>query len=193
MTLFFNDLETLEQFTKQLDYPGIAPTCRYCQLSEHFVSHGYIYKKQSKASPQIVGKRIICSNRYHHRGCGRTQQLYLKQRIPRLHYGAAQLYAFCFALIAGMSVVNAYAQATNTQEPRHAYRWLNQCQKMLSTFRPLILSLNPDKHQKAELDVKPRKTHKLTLIVSTLQKLFSVMPQSSCAYFQLATQSPFFS
>lgn len=189
MDIFFDDLDSLEQFTQQLKFSAVGASCPHCRSSDHLVSHGFIYKKCSQAPPQIVGKRVLCSNRYGHSGCGRTQQLYLKQRVPKLSYGADELWAFCLALMAGMSILNAYTTATNTLEPRNAYRWLNKCQRKLSVFRTVILSLTLPLNSPC---VTPRRTHKLTLLVSTLQRLFSALSTPSCASFQLLTQSAFF-
>lgn len=101
------------------------------------MSHGFFYKKQPGGEPQAVGKRVFCSNRRRHTGRGRTMRLYLDTTVRHLHATGAQLVAFVLAIIAGMTVRQAYWQATGTADPRHAWRRLNRLDAQLSHYRSL--------------------------------------------------------
>ena len=57
-----------------------------------------------RAEPEAKGKRVVCSRRYSHTGCGRTMQLYLDSTVRYLHYASWQVVAFVLALMAGMTV-----------------------------------------------------------------------------------------
>ena len=101
---------------------------------------GLSVKSKSAAYPLpvAVGKRVFCSNRNHHAGCGRTTRLYLAETIRYLHYAGSVVVAFILLLMAGESIARAYAHATNATDPRHAYRWLNGLCAQLSTYRSLL-------------------------------------------------------
>lgn len=193
MKTFFDDIDSLQRFTQQLNGPLVPLTCPHCQRSGHFISHGFIYKKSHQSEPIIVGKRILCSNRYGHKGCGRTQQLYLKQRIPKLCYGAHDVWLFLLSLIAGMTIAQAYTKATQAFDSRNAYRWLAACFQNLTTYRTHLLRRQGRDNSitlTASID-RPRKTFRLSLVVTTLKALLTG-PTAHCAQFQQATQQAFF-
>lgn len=124
MQIYYASLQAIEQQTMQLD----LARCPHCGQSHQLVSHGFIYKKQVGAEPEAVGKRVFCSNRYQHTGCGRTMQLYLDATVRYLHHAGSAVVAFALSLMAGMSIQLAYYHATGTATPRHAYRQQFQIQ-----------------------------------------------------------------
>ena len=81
MQIYYASLPAIEQQTRQLDHAQ----CRHCGQTQQLVSHGFIYKKQVGADPIATGKRVLCSNRHQHTGCGRTMQLYLDATVRYLH------------------------------------------------------------------------------------------------------------
>jgi hypothetical protein len=87
------------------------------------------------AAPQAVGKRVFCSNRYQHSGCGRTIQLYLAVTVRYLHHAGSAVAAFVLALIAGTTIERAYRLAIGATTPRHAYRWLQRLGAQTSAYR----------------------------------------------------------
>lgn len=133
MQVYFPSFQAIEQTTQQLE----NMQCRHCQQTQQLISHGIVYKKQVGAQPQPIGKRVFCSNRNHHTGCGRTMRLYLNTMVRYLHYAGQQVLAFVLALMTSMSVQQAYCQATGTADPRHAYRWLLRLYAQLSCYRSL--------------------------------------------------------
>jgi len=133
MQIYFADLQAIERHTMQLD----GEYCPHCRQARQLISHGYIHKKRVQAAPERVGKRVFCSNRNQHTGCGRTLQLYLAATIRHLHHGASQVGAFILALITGSGIGHAYRVATGTDTPRHAYRWLARIFPQLSHYRSL--------------------------------------------------------
>ncbi len=184
MKCYFESLDALHCFSLSLDCQTDPIRCQHCSQCDQFVSHGFVYKKQHRGDPLAVGKRLLCSNRYGHSGCGRTVRLYLQTQIARLHYTAVQLSVFLLALLAGRSIQQAYQSATQTSEPRNAWRWLNKLQRKLIDYRALI-----HRRMSAGRDTTPNKQH--GILLSTLQLLFSLFGNSACARFQQQTQNTF--
>jgi hypothetical protein len=178
---FFSSLDELQRITLALDHhrDTLAP-CAHCSRKDAFVSHGFVYKKQSCGEPVAVGKRLFCANRHGRLGCGRTYRLYLMERIPRLFYYALSVTLFVWALIAGASIAAAYQQATGAREPRHAYRWLAKLWNQMTYYRQWLTGR----------DVPPghARSRRLVILLPTLQRL---LVGSCAALYQLHTQHPF--
>lgn len=138
MICYFDDLESLHRFTLSLDSQTEPLCCQHCSKRDQFVSHGFVYKKQHHGKTRTVGKRLFCSSRYGRSGCGRTVRLYLVAELSRLHYTATHLTVFLLALLAGQSTQRAYQTATQTTEPRNAWRWLNKLQRKRVDYRAMI-------------------------------------------------------
>lgn len=184
MHIYYPSLSAIEQQTRQLD----DEPCRHCRQTHHLVSHGFIYKKRVGAEPQAVGKRVICSRRYSHTGCGRTMRLYLDATVRYFHYAGAHVAAFVLALMAGMTVQQAYAHATGTTEPRNAWRWLKRlcaqfpCYRSLPHRPPL-----PD----AEASGAANRSTRRKVLTSTFQQLLQRFKPPLCANYQRHTQRSF--
>lgn len=132
MLIYYPSLQAIEQQSRQL----CDTACHHCGKTCNLLSHGYIRKKQHGGDPLPVGKRVFCSNRRSHDGCGRTIRLFLDNAIGRLHATADQVSAFVLALVAGMAVAPAYLLATGAPT-RNAWRWLIKMQAQLPTWRSL--------------------------------------------------------
>jgi len=184
MKRYFNDLDTLHRFTLALDSQLHPIQCRHCSKQGQFVSHGFVYKKQHQGERRAVGKRLFCSNRYGHSGCGRTLRLYLATELAFLHYTTVHLTAFLFALLGGRTIHHAYRTATQTDEPRNAWRWLHKLQRKLVEYRALLKA--PHAPLPHRLSVKNKQR---TILLSSLQRLFSTL--GSCAQIQQHTQTAF--
>lgn len=188
MQIYYASLEAIEQKTVQLD----NEQCRHCGQTHQLVSHGFIYKKQVGGDPKAAGKRVHCSNRRQHTGCGRTTQLYLDATVPYLHYAGSQVVAFVFAMIAGACVQLAYLQSTGTEDARNAYRWLHRLCAQLGDYRSLS-------HRPALADtaapfvavVAARRPLRHRLLVSTFQCLLQQFGHPLCARYQGHTQRSF--
>lgn len=186
MKRFFDDALDLDRFSYSLkDHPH-APTCQHCGESQQWVSHGYVYKKQPQAKKIIVGKRLICSKRYGHLGCGRTFRLYLKVRIPQLVYDATSLMMFWITLLSNMSISDAYQQATQTEEPRHAYRWIKKFQDRLSEYHTQLFSFS--KHSMKTFQLR---CHRLQIILPTIEHLRETLGKAFCQSYQVTFQRAF--
>jgi len=181
MNRYFNDLDTLHRFTLSLDSQPHPIQCRHCSKQGQFVSHGFVYKKQHQGERHTVGKRLFCSNRYGRSGCGRTLRLYLTTELAFLHYTTVHLTAFVLALLGGSTIQPAYRAATQTAEPRNAYRWLNKLQRKLINYRALIHRMQPTYRFKT-INKQRR------ILLSTLRALFSTL---TCAQIQQRTQTAF--
>lgn len=135
MQIYHASLLAIEQQTRELSYEQ----CHHCQQSHQLISHGFVYKKQAMAElEQAVGKRVFCSNRDGHTGCGRTMRLYLDTTIRYLHYSGACIVEWVLLLMKSMSLRQAYCQITGTPDPRNAYRWFNKLMAQLSSYRSLV-------------------------------------------------------
>jgi len=186
MKRYFDDLDTLHQFTLSLDSQPEPIQCHHCSKQDQFVAHGFVYKKQHQGEKRAVGKRIFCSNRYGHTGCGQTLQLYLTTELALLQYTTLHLSAFVLALLGGSTVQRAYQAATQTDEPRNAYRWLNKLQRKLTEYRALISR----QHAQSGGLFKTRNRQR-GILLATLQTLFSTLGKSACAQVQRLTQKAF--
>lgn len=168
MQIFFSSLEALDRFSFSLNsFSNNA--CQHCHAKDQWVSHGYVYKKNSRLKPDIVGKRIMCSNRHHKNGCGRTRQLYVQSFIPRKHYNLFTLALFISTLLQGTSVVRSYRNAISSQcDARHAWRWISQLFYQLGRFRVWLNNID-------SLSFVQRSSRRLNILLSTLQPLLPFM------------------
>ena len=184
MHIYYASLQAIEQQTRQLD----EVPCPRCGQTHQLVSHGFVYKKRTGAAPQAVGKRVVCSSRYSHTGCGRTMQLYLDSTVRYLYYAGGQVVAFVLALMAGMTAQQAYCQATGRTDPRHSYRWLNRLCAQLSCYRSLS-------HQPPFLHADPpvaaNRPGRWQLLAPTFRQLLQCFGSPLCSHYQQHTQRPF--
>jgi transposase-like protein len=185
MLIYYPSLQAIHQQTLQLE----SEACHHCRQTHHLVSHGFIRKKRAGAEPEAVGKRVFCSNRYRHTGCGRTMQLYLDTTIRYLHHASGRVMALLGALLAGSSIARAYREATGTDGPRHAYRWLQRFVARMSDYRRLL--------QHPPLMASPQaapSSHAVRrgLLSSTFSALQVQLGQPLCQRYQALSQQPFF-
>lgn len=185
MKRYFDNLTQLLRFVRSLDCQPAPVRCQHCAQSDQWVAHDAVYKKQHQAPPRAVGKRIFCSNRYGRSGCGRTTRFYLTSGLARLHYSATHLTAFVLALLSGVSIQQAYTQATGSTDPRNAYRWLHKLQHKIIDLRTCL--------DRAESGWRPFQTHskQRLVLITTLQRLVSVFGKDTCAQYQQQTQTTF--
>lgn len=144
MQTYYPSLQAIEQQSLQLD----NEQCAHCWKTQQLVSHGFVRKKRVGGAPEAVGKRVFCSNRNQHTGCGRTVQLYLDSTIRYLHYAGCCVVALLMWLSKGMTLQRAYHHATGALTPRNAYRWLHKLEAQLSGYRslshqPWLLATDP--------------------------------------------------
>jgi hypothetical protein len=185
MQIYYPSLEAIHQQTLQLQ----SERCRHCRQTCHLVSHGFIRKKRPGAEPGEVGKRVFCSNRYHHTGCGRTMQLYLDATIRYLHHTSCRVMTFLCALLAGTSIARAYRDATGADTPRHAYRWLQRFMARLSDYRRLLHQLPLLASPQAN---SPPRSVRRALLCSTFAALQIQLGQPLCQRYQAQAKLPFF-
>jgi len=178
---------TLDHFSFSLDSLSSDNACTHCGKNDQWVSHGYVYKKQSDTNRQVTGKRILCCNRYGRSGCGRTRQLYLAEVIPGRQYRLSVVVAFIQALLTGVQPEQAYRDAIGsiTGDSRHAWRWLNDFFQSLSGWRT-IASLSFGAKQE-EAIMSRQRSRCLNIILPTLKKLATYL-----STFQLQFQRAFF-
>ena len=178
----------LDNFTYSLDSP-LSPdnACTHCGKNDQWISHGYVYKDSSSDGIQVAGKRILCSDRYGRAGCGHTRQLYLADVIPRRQYRLSAVIAFIKALLVGALVEPAYLDAigSTAKEARHGWRWIKDFLKSLAGWR--ILSSKP-----VETFVAPQRSHDLTVLLPTLERLVNGSILSTIHSIQLHCQRAFF-
>jgi hypothetical protein len=185
MHRFFPDFDSLDRFTLSLRCLDDKLRCPHCAKSHHLVSHGVVYKQRSMTEREAVGKRVLCSNRYQHKGCGRTLRLYVATVVPTLRYAVATVFAFVSALLLNASVCAAYHAATGQSEARHAWRWLHALHQRLSDFRTFVHTHGAP--LRSAFDTRCRR---LQLLLPTLHALCSLHATAPCAHFQLVNQQP---
>jgi hypothetical protein len=186
MPKFYDDLNSLQQVTLNLEFHIDVFVCLSCLKSDQFVSHGFIFHRIDGDNAAITGKRLLCCNRRGRSGCGRTLALYLKERQPKYCYSSAHINVFFLKLLAGQSIPNAYQIATGCYEPRNAYRWLESAYLKLVEYRAVL-------NEKA-INTIPSfkmKSPKFKIVLSTLKVLFSKLDCFPCATFQKTTQQTF--
>lgn len=185
MKRFYSDFDTLNAFTLSLDFHQNELECTHCFKKGQFVSHGIIYKQRSSTFSEKVGKRILCSNRYGRKGCGRTVQLYLANEIPRFRYGAAHLFIFITSLLDNMAITEAYYQATKQTETRNAWRWLSKLISQLSEYRS-FLKVRKDNY----FNQSTSSFHYLKHLLPTFAQVFSA-DGNGCIHYQFNQQRAF--
>lgn len=187
MQIFFSSLENLEHFTHSLNAISQDQACQHCQQNSQWVSHGYVYKHQSSDQRNIVGKRIVCANRYAKTGCGRTRQLYLHAIVPGRRYDMKALVTFIILLIQGCTVEKAYHDATGSQhiDAGNAWRWLGALYTQLGRFRSLL-----NKPEDVHDNQTYYRSRRLSILRTTMGALFSTL--SDREDFQFHQQMRFF-
>jgi hypothetical protein len=181
----YDSIEAIERVTHTLDSSPLR--CPKCKQAPPLVSHGFVYKYFSSKDKMKVGKRLWCSYRYGRSGCGATVRLYMAEIIPRHRYTATELTIFLVTLISSLSISTAYKAATNSDEPRNAYRWIAKLKQNLSTYRTL-LNHRTD-YSTEDLASIPAPLRNL---VPTLVALKEKLGDAFCPCFQSLTQSAFF-
>jgi len=182
---FFKDLASLDQFTMELDRHQDSLKCRQCTKNDQFVSHGYVYRQLSSTSKAKVGKRIFCSNRHGRTGCGSTLRLYLTEAIPSLRYQTVHLAAFLNTLLGGASIQQSYQTATQTTEPRNAYRWLNKLDDQLINYHGFLKT----RAQEFVSSFRSR-TRRLQILLPSIRRLSVTLSPDFCRAYQLVRQAP---
>lgn len=185
MPLFFDSMESLHQFTLQLNLYRSILKCPRCSRDEFLVSHGYTHKIRHDKQHRS-GKRIFCSNRYGRSGCGSTFSLALSDNVPSYQYRAIHLTVFLTCLIGGTAIAKAYKVATNSDEPRHAYRWLDKLKRKLPGFRLLVKRINEPQPKQPN-----RKSQKLNILLPTIQRIIDITGPNFCSHYQTQQQIPF--
>ena len=187
---FFPSFQALKQFLSQLHYQKHGLTCPRCHCT-HFVAHDWVRKALHFQKSIIVGKRLFCSNRGPHAGCGATLRLYATQRIPGLFYSAQHVSKFITALIQGLSIAQAYRVATQTNQARHAYRWMQKLSAQSVAFRICLQKNYRINSTHTCVHNKPFSTPHRHALMSTLHSLWHYFGQSISEHFQLKQQIPF--
>lgn len=166
MQMFFSSLSELDQFTHRLQSLPQDNACRNCYKNDQWVSHGYVYKQRSIQQREIVGKRMLCGQRYGKQGCGRTRQLYVDSTVPNRRYRLSVILAFIAQLVRGGSVAHAYHNAVGHSfcEPRQAWRWLTALERQLGRFR-----LRISRQRAHDTPVTTFRSRRLTILLSTLR------------------------
>lgn len=186
MNIFFKDIDAIDQFTAELRHNNA--TCPHCQQQGHLLSHGFVYC--NGAAPLEIkkprGKRVFCSNRHQHSGCGKTIQLYLDNEIPHLQYDTSHLFIFLTSLISMFSIQHAYKVATKTSDPRNAYRWLEKLWVRLIHYRACLMSPTINAANKFKSRV-----HRLQILLPTIKELILKFEPLSLSQFQLIERISF--
>ena len=176
----------MNQFTLSLELNLGQVVCDNCKQNDQFVSHGFVYKNLNQGKTIITGKRLFCANRWQHSGCGSTVRLYLAEQIPTLVYSTEQMTTFLRALLACNSIQQAYKSATNTDDPRNAYRWLNKLTNKLTHYRVFVKK--PTIKTSSTIHFS---TRRLQLLLPVINTIFLALGEQACRDYQFNHQQPF--
>jgi hypothetical protein len=176
----------MNQFTSSLELNQGQVVCANCNQSDQFVSHGFVYKDLNQGKTLVTGKRLFCSGRGQHSGCGCTLRLYLAEQIPGLVYSTEQMTVFLKALLACNTIKQAYKAATNADDSRHAYRWLNKLTGKLINYRAFVK--NPKVAPSAKVNFS---TRRLQLLLPVIKNIFLEMGEHPCLHYQIHNQQAF--
>ena len=185
MQIFFEDIESIDTYTRCLDCYISSLECSNCKKHDQFVSHGFVYRQRSRGLKEPVGKRIWCSTRYGRTGCGRTFQLYVADRIPSLQYGTSSFFIFISSLLSQLSVSKAYQFATGQSESRHAWRWLNKLTHNMIEFRGFV------KNRGMTPSLFKNRVRRLQVLLPTLGRIIDQLDHCPCSHYQWLRQQPF--
>ena len=141
MRYFFPTLDCIAQFIASAN-ATIRLVCPHCGSSQHWISHGFLRKQLSSTTTWTYGKRLLCSNRRGHAGCGRTQALRLSEALPRRHTNATALGTFLHALTLGVPVPQAYQSVQTRVQPRQGWRWQQTLKARQVWLRSLLMPAN---------------------------------------------------
>jgi len=170
----------------ELDLYHDSLECHKCRKTGQLVSHGFVYKNGHNGAKIVAGKRIFCSNRNGRNGCGSTFQIYLTVIIQALVYNTSQLSIFLDALAAGGSIQKSYKMATDTEDPRNAYRWLHKLYRNLIDYRGFLKTRTEVENANFKL-----RTKRFQILLPTIQRLFLNLDISPCAHYQILSQKNF--
>ncbi len=184
MQKFFENIASIDAFTRSLDYHQDALECTHCLKNGQLVSHGFVYKQRSATIREPVGKRLFCSNRYGRSGCGRTVQLYIASEFPSLHYGAAVIFVFITALLSQFTINEAYLKATGQLDARHAWRWMNKLMHRLGEYRCFLKT-----PAKSLINIFTSQVRRNQILLPSLTQLMN--HTGHCIQYQLINQKPF--
>ena len=131
--------------------------CPNCHRVNTFTPHGWLYKSKPSGDVAQIGKRIICNSTHNYGGCGRTQRLMLMDTTFRRHYPLQTILVFLQLLMTGVSISNAYGEATKSHESRQASRWWQALRRREPQMREDLLrcSDSPLKDRPQELTHPP--------------------------------------
>lgn len=166
MQIFFDNLNEIHQYSLELRFH--KPECPNCYKSSFWVSHGFTLNQNNEA----IGKRILCSNRGANNGCGRTVQLYCKDKIPQLQYDCLHVVIFIQLIIFFSSIHRAYSKASGAIDTRNAYRWLSKLRFKMPEIR-LFMQTRRTKILSDEIIGKTKRLSNLLQPLHELMLFFS--------------------
>lgn len=158
-------------------------TCPHCQKQGHLIRHGYLYgyAEHSPIERTQRAKRIFCSNRGRHTGCGRTFALYHPYIIPAMQITTLSLWLILWTFIRGLSLLKAAHKLQLQFHISTLFRYLKRFRLRQSFLRQKLFSLFPI----------PPNTQSTSALLQTLehfQYLTSTL-KSPFAAFQLQFQT----
>ena len=131
---FFNDVSEFDSI--YINLPLYA--CPHCgELG--FLKNTILFTKKLEPEPKavIIGKRLYCTTKQG--GCGQTIRLQTSYCLFYLWYSIYVVWKF-FSLhyIESQSIQSSYESATQTSNPRNAFRWLNKLNKKIPFLKDTI-------------------------------------------------------
>jgi len=119
----------------------LAAPCPHCNQSGNLCGHGFLYGFSLDGKSRVKrGRRVLCSNRGHKSGCGRTFSILLPTNLRR-HIVSTRLFwiFLSFYLLGGRPLKTAWSEAMEVQNAifslSSGYKLFSRFQRMQSSIR----------------------------------------------------------
>jgi hypothetical protein len=119
--------------------PPAHRACLHCKRIGHLLGHGFLRGYGGSQEREVRGRRLYCSRRGRHTGCGKTQSIWDSAVIPRVSLPASLLWRFLDLWQQGLSRWKAYRQAFGKAERSRPYQICKQFKRAQSALRDRLL------------------------------------------------------
>jgi hypothetical protein len=136
-----------EEWTKIVERLKVT-ACPHCQVVGTLNRHGTLMGFDESQRPVLRARRVYCSNRHSHRGCGQTFSVWLADKIRRLSLSTSAVWRFLQRVIA-----RSIAAAARSMTERSDRTWQRVWKRFLlaqSTIRTALLKRCPPPSLSAE-------------------------------------------
>jgi hypothetical protein len=152
--------------------------CPHCQGVGSLIRHGALYGFDDSCPQRrtLRARRVFCSNRNRHRGCGRTFSVWLANKIRRLSITAETLWKFLRRAVAG-PIAAAIRAADRLRSDRTWQRIWKRFDLGQSKIRTALLGRCPPPDPPPDPPPEPGRRPPAAQVLAHLQAAF---PAAHC-------------